>query len=69
MWKKALTYAESATLIVAIGLPAHYLVGVDWPWAIVIGAVASVLLRLLIQSEPLLTWRKARRRQVDKPAS
>ena len=69
MSKTALTYAETMAFIFAVGVPAHYLVGLDWPWAIVIGAVASVLLRLLIHSEALRAWRNARRRQVGKPAS
>jgi hypothetical protein len=69
MSKTVLTYVETVALIVAVGVPAHYLVGVDWPWAIVTGAVASVLLRLVIHSEPLRGWRNARRGKVDKPAS
>ena len=69
MSKTALTYAEIVAFIVAFGVAAHFLVGVDWPWAILTGAVASVFVRLLIHSEPLRGWRNARRRRVDKPAS
>ena len=69
MSNRARIYAETVAFIVAVGAPAHYILGLDWPWAIVVGAFASVLLRLLIHSEPLRAWRHARRRQVDKPVS
>ena len=58
MSKTALTYAETVAFILAIGASAHYLGGLDWPWAIVIGAIGSVVLRLLIHSRPLRAWRK-----------
>jgi hypothetical protein len=50
-----LTYAA---FIVAVGAPLHYLAGLDWPWAIVIGAAASIMLRFLIHAEPLRASRK-----------
>ena len=52
------TYVETATLIAAVGVPLHYLAGLDWPWALVIGAAASIILRFLIHTEPMRAWRK-----------
>ena len=69
MLKTMLTYVENRGRHRRRRRPVHYLGGLDWPWAIVVGAAASMLLRLLIHSEPLRAWRHARRRQVDKPAS
>ena len=63
MSKTALTYAETAAFIVAVGVPIHYFAGLDWPWAIVIGAAASIILRFLIHAEP---FRSSRKRPPDK---
>ena len=46
MLKTMLTYAENVIVIVAVGVSVHYLGGLDWPWAIVIGAAVSVALPL-----------------------
>jgi hypothetical protein len=54
--KTALTYAETLVFVVAVSVPAHYLAGLDWPWAIVIGAAVSIALRRLIHS-----WKGVRR--------
>lgn len=51
MSKTMLAYAETAALVVAVGLPVHYLAGLDWPWALVIGISASIILRFLIHAE------------------
>ena len=59
MSKRALVYAESVAFIVAVAVPVHYLGGLEWPWAIVIGAAASIMLRWLIHSE---TGARLRRR-------
>ena len=48
MLKTMLTYAENVIVIVAVGVSVHYLGGLDWPWAIVIGAAVSVALRWLL---------------------
>ena len=58
MSKTVLTYAETAAFIVVVGVPVHYLAGLDWPWAIVIGAAASVMLRFLIHAEPVRAFWK-----------
>ena len=58
MSKTMLTYAETAALVVAVGLPVHYLAGLDWPWAIVIGVAASIILRLLIHAEHMRAFWK-----------
>ena len=50
MLKTMLTYIENAIVIVAVGVSVHYLAGLDWPWAILIGAAVSVVLRWLLRS-------------------
>jgi hypothetical protein len=56
VFKTALTYAESVVLVAAVSVAVQYLAELDWPWAIVIGAAASIALRWLIQS-----WNGVRR--------
>ena len=50
MLKTMLTYVENVIVIVAVGASVHYLGGLDWPWAILIGAAVSVALRWLLRS-------------------
>jgi hypothetical protein len=57
MFKRAVMYAESLAIIVAVSVAVHYLSGLDWPWAIVIGAATSVVLRRLIHSGTLARLR------------
>lgn len=47
MFKTALIYTEAIALIAAVSVPVRYLGEVDWPWAIGIGAAASIALRWL----------------------
>ena len=47
MSKTTIHYIEAIAVIAAVAAPAHYLAGLDWPWAIVLGAAASILLRAL----------------------
>jgi hypothetical protein len=56
--KKAFMYAEAIAAIVAVSVPVHYLGGLDWPWAIVIGAATSVVLRWLVHGGMLERSRK-----------
>ena len=56
-FKRALMYAESVAIIVALSVAVHYLGGLDWPRAIVIGAATSVVLRWLIHSGTLARLR------------
>ena len=58
MFKRALVYAESVAIIVAVSVPVHYLGGLDWPWAIVVGAATSVVLRGLVHGGTLARLRK-----------
>jgi hypothetical protein len=44
----AVRYLEAAVVIAAIAAPIHYLVGLDWPWAIVLGTAGSMLVRALV---------------------
>ena len=48
MFKSAFMYAESLAVIVVVSIPVHYLGGLDWPWAVVIGGAASIVVRWLI---------------------
>jgi hypothetical protein len=48
-----LTCAENVVLIVAVGVSIHDLAGLDWPWAIVVGAAVSIALRWLIHGGTL----------------
>ena len=58
MFKRALMYAESVAIIVAVSVAVHYLGGLDWPWATVIGAATSVVLRWLVHGGTLARLRK-----------
>ena len=58
MLKNILTYVENVVVIAAVGVPVHYLTGLDWPWAILIGAAASIVLRWLIHRGMLAQVRK-----------
>ena len=58
MSRTTLAYVETAAFIVTVGVPVHYLAGLDWPWAIVIGAAASIVLRFLIHAESVRDTRK-----------
>jgi hypothetical protein len=60
VFKTMLTYAENVVVIVAVGVPLHYLAGLDWPWAIVIGAAVSIALRVLIHGGTLARLWKPR---------
>ena len=42
MLKTILTYVGILTVIVVVGVAVHYFGGLDWPWAISIGAAAAV---------------------------
>lgn len=41
----------SVAVIAAVGVAVHYTAGLDWPWAIVIGAAIAIALRWLLRSE------------------
>ena len=58
MLKTMLTYVENVLVIVAVGVSVHYLAGLEWPWAIVIGAAVSVALRRLLRSVVVTRMRK-----------
>ena len=54
MVKRALIYAETALFTITVAAPVHYLGGVDWPWALVIGVAVSMVLRALIHGKAAL---------------
>ena len=58
MLETVLTYLENVLIIVAVGVSVHYLAGLDWPWAMLIGAAISVALRWLIHSRAVARLRK-----------
>jgi len=43
MARNALLYAETIVLMLAVGVPVHFLGGLDWPWALAIGAGAAIV--------------------------
>ena len=47
MSKTTIHYIQAIAVIAAVAAVVHYLTGLEWPWAIVIGASASMLLRAL----------------------
>jgi hypothetical protein len=48
MLETTLTALATVVVIAAVGLSVHYLAGLDWPWAIAVGAAVSIALRLLV---------------------
>lgn len=58
MSSKAFMYAETVLVLVAVSLPVHYLGGLDWPWAIGVGAMTSMVVRWLIHSGVVARPRK-----------
>ena len=58
MLKTMLTFVENVAVIVAVGVSVHYFVGLDWPWAILIGGGVSVALRWLLRSGTIARARK-----------
>ena len=58
MSKKAFMYVEAVAVIVAVSVSVHYVGGLDWPWAIVIGAATSVVMRWLFHRGAIARLRK-----------
>jgi hypothetical protein len=56
--KKILTPVENVAVIGAVGVPVHYLAGLDWPWAILIGGAVLIALRWLLRSEAVARVRR-----------
>jgi hypothetical protein len=52
MSKTAAIYAEALAVIAAVAAATHYLIGLDWPWAIAAGAATSILVRAVIHRRP-----------------
>jgi hypothetical protein len=50
--------AQSILVIVAIAVPVHFLGGLEWPWAIVIGAAGSIALGRVIRGGTVARRRK-----------
>ncbi len=50
--KTTTLYAEAIAILLVVAVVVHYLVGTDWPWAIVAGAAASVLFRAVLGHKP-----------------
>ena len=64
MLNTMLSFVENVIVIVVVGVSLHYLGGLDWPWAILIGAAVLVALRWLLPSV-----RAARPRVSGRPGS
>ena len=58
MRKTLLTSLENVVVIGAAGVSVHYLAGLDWPWAILIGGGVSIALRWLLRSGTVARVRK-----------
>jgi hypothetical protein len=56
--KTALTPLGLVALIAVVAIPVHFLGEVDWPWAIGIGAAASIVLRSAIHRAALRDFEK-----------
>lgn len=52
MSKTAAANAERIAALAAVAVVAHYLVGLDWPWAVVAGAVVALLARAVFHRRP-----------------
>ena len=50
MLNTMLTYVANVIVIVVVSVSVHYLGGLDWPWATLIGAAVLVALRWLLRS-------------------
>lgn len=48
----AILSAQTLVILAAVAAGVHYLFGVDWPWAIVIGAAVSTALRAVARRWP-----------------
>ena len=49
MLKSIAAYAQAVALIAVVAVPLHFLAGLDWPWAVVAGGLAAIVLRPLIR--------------------
>ena len=52
MSKATTIYAQTLVILAVTAVVAHYLAGLDWPWALVAGAALSILARALIKARP-----------------
>lgn len=58
MLDATLATVENVIVIAAVGASLHYLAGLDWPWAVLVGAGVSLALRRLLRSRTLMRPRK-----------
>ena len=58
MLNTMLTYVANVIVIVVVGVSFHYLGGLDWPWATLIGAAVLLALRWLLRSVGAVRERK-----------
>ena len=47
MLKTTIHYIEAIAGVAAVAAPVHYVAGLDWPWAVFLGAAVVVVLRAL----------------------
>jgi Kef-type K+ transport system membrane component KefB len=52
MSKKTTIYVQTLVILALTAVIAHYLAGLDWPWALVAGAALSIIARTLINARP-----------------
>ena len=58
MLNTMLTFVANAIVIVVVGVSFHYLGGLDWPWATLIGAAVLLALRWLLRTVGAVRERK-----------
>jgi preprotein translocase subunit SecE len=50
--KRATVHTETLVILAVVAVAAHHIVGLDWPWAIVAGAAASLVARAVFHRRP-----------------
>ena len=58
MLETMLSFVENVIVIVVVGVSLHYLGGLDWPWAVLIGGGVLVALRWFLRSGVVARVRK-----------
>ena len=63
--KTTLLYVETIAILIVVAAVVHFVVSIDWPWAVALGAAAAVLIRALLQRRLHATVATNRSRRED----
>ena len=63
--KTTLLYVETIAILIVVAVVVHFVVSIDWPWAVALGAAAAVLIRALLQRRLRATVATNRSRRED----